>query len=80
MASSSTKSRKEATHILQNPKEDLISTITLSRTKRSEIYLISDESDEKRINKWSHDSYQWVKKEGMAIPGKMQLCGERPTT
>lgn len=55
-------SSKEAIHILQNPKEDLISTIPPVEPKGGEIYLISDKGDEKRRNDWSHDSYQWVNK------------------
>lgn len=61
-------SSKEAIHILQNPKEDLISTIPPVEPKGGEIYLISDEGDEKRRNDWSHDSYQWVNKGGDGYP------------
>lgn len=36
--------------------------------KGGEIYLISDEGNEKQRNDWSHDSTQWVNKGGDGYP------------
>jgi hypothetical protein len=68
---------KDAQELLQNPQRHLISSIPPFRPSANEIYIISSEDGDNRLNDWLKDGYQWVNRGGDMYPKKDPLMKKK---